>query len=95
MDGQKINVKIDGRSYIYVVNSEEKEIAIRKAAESVNEKIKQLSSTYKERGPLDIVTIAALNEGIERFMNSSKSTSDIEGYEKLSADLANYVESLK
>lgn len=95
MDGQKINVKIAGRSYIYVVKSEDKEEIIRKAAASVNEKIKQLSTAYKGRGPLDIVTIAALNEGIERFQAQAVNTSDADGYEKLSADLANYIESLK
>jgi len=88
-------VKIAGRSYLYVVKSEEQEQIIRKAAASVNEKIMQLSNTYKERSPLDIVTIAALNEGIEKLQAGAKSSQDMGGYEKLSADLANYVESLK
>lgn len=86
---------IAGRSYVYVVKSEEQEEIIRKAAASVNEKIMKLSNAYKNRGPLDIVTIAALNEGIEKFQSGNRSSQDIEAYEKLSADLANYVESLK
>lgn len=91
----RIKVKIADRSYNRTIHSELEEEAIRKAAQSINGKIVSLSRMYTQVPLIDIITIVALNEGIEKFEVQRKlSTSDSE-IEKLSADLKNYVESLK
>ena len=91
----KIKVKIADRCYNYTIHSELEEEAIRKAAQSVNEKISVLSAQYGGRPMIDILTIVALNEGIEKCEALLKNETDEKGMEKLAADLQNYVDSLK
>lgn len=90
-----IKVKIADRSYSQTIHSELEEEAIRNAAKSVNEKISALSGKFAEIPMVDILTIVALNEGIEKFELQEKMKNEERSLEKLSADLGNYVESLK
>ncbi|MCQ2166076.1 MAG: cell division protein ZapA [Bacteroidales bacterium] len=91
----RIKVKIADRSYNRTIHSELEEEAIRKAAQSINEKIASLSRLYAQVPLIDIITIVALNEGIEKFEAQRKLDENDAQTAKLSADLKNYVESLK
>lgn len=91
----KIKVKIAERCYYHTIHSELEEEAIRKAAKSVDEKISVLSARYSSIPAVDVLTIVALNEGIEKFEALLASEERNKGLEKLSADLQNYVDSLK
>lgn len=94
MDHQ-IKIKIADRCYSRVIHSEQEEEIIRKAARSVSDKIATLSETYAGIPMVDILTIVALNEGIEREELQQKADDENVGLEKLSADLSNYVDSLQ
>lgn len=91
----RIKVKIADRCYNYTIHSELEEAQIRKATQSVNEKIAELSRQYTQIPKVDIMTIVALNEAIEKSELSEKIQEDAKGLDKLSADLQNYVDSLK
>lgn len=91
----RIKVKIADRSYNRTIHSELEEEAIRKAAQGINEKIVKLSRLYTQVPLIDIITIVALNEGIEKFEVQKKLDENNSEIGKLSADLKNYVESLK
>jgi len=91
----RIKVRIGDRSYPKVITSEDEEEAIRKAAVSVNDKISLLTRAYPKVSLLDIATIAAVNEGIEKFELKRKLEKMENEMEKLSSDLQNYVDSLK
>ncbi len=91
----RIKVKIADRSYNRTIHSELEEEAIRKAAQSINGKIASLSRLYAQVPLIDIITIVALNEGIEKFEAQRKLDENDAQTAKLSADLKNYVESLK
>lgn len=90
-----IKVKIADRSYRRIIHSEEEEAAIRKAAQSVNEKIIALSQAYGGIPAIDILSIVALNEGIEKVEAMRSLDTEVAEYEKISADLQKYVDSLK
>lgn len=94
MEEHKIKVIIANRVYRWTM-SEHDEGVIRKAAQSVNAKIASLSKRYPQISPIDILTIVALNESIEGKELEARLSSAEAGYEKLDADLRNYVDSLK
>ena len=90
-----IKVKIADRCYRQTIHSEQEEAHIRTAAAGVSELIQQLSSRYPGVSVIDVLTIAALNEGIENAELRERIASDERKFEKLSADLQTYVDSLK
>lgn len=90
-----IKVKIADRVYSQTIHSELEEASVRNAARSVNDKIATLSGKYADIPMIDILTIVALNEGIEKFELQEKINGDERDLNKLSADLKNYVDSLK
>lgn len=90
-----IKVRIADRVYSRTIHSELEEEAIRKAAASVNEKIATLSGQYANIPMIDILTIVALNEGIEKFELQETMSGGEQDLMKLAADLQNYVDSLK
>ena len=94
MDEHRIKVIIADRTYRWTVSEHDEEI-IRKAAQSVNEKIASLSKRHSGITPIDILTIAALNESVEKFELGDRLAKVEAGYARLDADLQNYVDSLK
>jgi len=90
-----IKVKIADRSYRQVIHTEDEEAAIRKAAQSVNDKITALSQAYGSIPAIDILSIVALNESIEKIEAQRSGSTDQVALERLSADLQKYVDSLK
>lgn len=90
-----IKIKIADRSYRQQIHSEEEEENIRLAAASVSDLIRQLRERYPEVSAIDILTIAALNEAIEKEELKKSISSNEAGFEKLSRDLQTYVDSLK
>lgn len=91
-----IKVKIADKVYRKTIHSEEEEAAIRKAVADLNETVKNIAKDHVSTvSALDIMTIAALNIGIERVQLKSRLETLDAGYERLSADLQNYVDSLK
>lgn len=91
----KIKVKIADRIYHQTVHSEDEEEAMRKAAVALNGKISSLSSRFPNASMIDILTIIAYNESIAAFELEKKLQENEKGYDQLSADLQNYVDSLK
>lgn len=91
----RIKLKIADRSYRQVIHTEEEEACIRQAAQNVNERLAHLSSRYAGVSVIDILTIAALNESIEK-VEMQKRLSDLEAeIASMSSVLDNYVKSLK
>ena len=95
MEEHHIKVKIADRVYYQVIHSQEEEAVFRQAAQSVNRKITDLSMAYTGVTPIDILTIAALNESIERIELEQRLSGDESGLQKLSDDLQNYVDSIE
>ncbi len=94
MAEHSIKIKIADRIYPQKV-SEDKEGAIRKAAQSVDEVIREYSRAYPEVSQVDITTIVALNAVMESAELRER-ISKIEGQiERISSDLEKYVSSLK
>lgn len=93
----KITVKIAGRPYSKTIQSEDEEAIIRKAAREVNARIDEFSQggVYGKISQLDILSVVALNECIDKIESKQLMSGSDEGYEKLSADLQAYVDSLK
>lgn len=82
--------------YSGVIHSEEEEADIRNAAANLNETVAKLAKTYANtRTALDIMTVSAMNIGIEREEYKRKLEQLQSKCDKLSADLQNYVDSLK
>lgn len=94
MEEHRIKVIIANRTYRWTMSEHDEEV-IRKAAQSVNAKIASLSKRYPQISPIDILTIVALNESIEGVELQARLSSADAGYERLDADLKNYVDSLK
>lgn len=91
-----IKVRIADKVYRKTIHSEEEEAAIRQAATDLNETLEKISKAQSSTvSAVDIVTIAALNIGIERIELRNRLDNLTRGYDKLSADLQNYVDSLK
>ena len=91
----RIKVKISDRIYVKHIASEDEEAAVRKVVADINESISQLSQTHPNVSVIDILTIVALNEGIERVKLGNALDKNCAEYNKLAADLENYVSSLK
>lgn len=90
-----IKVKIADKVYRKTIHSEEEEAAIRKAVSELNDIVSLISKDYTKVTAVDIMTIAALNIGIEKVELRKRLEELDKGYGKLSADLQRYVDSLK
>lgn len=92
----KIKIRIDNKVYNGTIHSEEEEANIRKAVADVNETVAKIAKDYANKvTSLDIMTIAALNIGIERVEFKNRLEELQRKCDKLSADLQSYVDSLK
>lgn len=94
MEEHRIKVKIADRVYSQTV-SQDKEAAIRKAAASVDEVIREYSRSYPEVSQIDIATIVALNAVIESASVKERLEKLESEVNRLSSDLKKYVDSLK
>lgn len=94
MEEHKIKVKIADRIYPQTV-SEDNEAAIRKAARSVDEVIREYTRTYPGVSQIDIATVVALNAAMESEMLKEKLSVMEEKIGSLSDTLEKYVGSLK
>lgn len=94
MEEHRIKVKIADRIYPQTV-SEDNEAAIRKAARSVDEVIREYTRTYPEVSQIDISTVVALNAAMESEILKEKLARMEEKIGVLSDMLEKYVDSLK
>lgn len=94
MEEHRIKVKIADRVYPQTV-SEDNEAAIRKAARSVDEVIREYTRTYPGVSQIDISTVVALNAAMESEILKEKIALMEEKISSLSDMLEKYVGSLK
>lgn len=94
MEEHRIKIKIADRIYSQTV-SEDKEAAIRKAARSVDETIREYSRNFPEVSQLDIATVVALNAAMECERLREELDNTRGEIERVGAALKQYVESLK
>lgn len=94
MEEHRIKVKIADRVYPQTV-SEDNEAAIRKAARSVDEVIREYTRTYPGVSQIDISTVVALNAAMESEILKEKLALMEEKISSLSDMLEKYVGSLK
>lgn len=94
MEEHRIKIKIADRIYPKTV-SEDKEAAIRNAARSVDEVIREYSRSYPEVSQLDIATIVALNAAMESEHLREKLEKMEAQIDRMTSDLQKYVDSLK
>lgn len=94
MEEHRIKVKIADRVYPQTV-SEDNEAAIRKAARSVDEVIREYTRTYPGVSQIDISTVVALNAAMESEILKEKLALMEEKISGLSDMLEKYVGSLK
>jgi cell division protein ZapA (FtsZ GTPase activity inhibitor) len=81
MDSLSIKVNIGGRVYPLTIDPKEEE-SIRKAAESINNNIKELQDNYAVRDTQDLLAMTAL----QYATTVTKEKKDVE-YSKLQEDL--------
>lgn len=91
----KIRIKINDRSYVKVIQSEDEEAQIRAAAREIEADINQLQATRSSIPLVDIATVVALNKCIDKNLALRGREEDRALCERVSADLCRYVDSLK
>jgi cell division protein ZapA (FtsZ GTPase activity inhibitor) len=89
--GQKITLKIAGRDYSLTAQSEEQEATLRRAADTINNRLDAYTLSHPGKTALELMSLVALNETLFR-MNVQK---EIEQYksseEQLGQDLDRYL----
>ncbi|MBK5285499.1 MAG: cell division protein ZapA [Bacteroidia bacterium] len=76
MKGQTINLSIANRSYPLVVTSEEERKSLVKAAESVNERIRQYEKDYAVIDRQDLLAMTALHIAAELLTSKHQAKSN-------------------
>jgi len=76
MKGQTINLSIANRSYPLVVSNEEERTSLVKAAESVNERIRQYEKDYAVIDRQDLLAMTALHIAAELLNNKHQAKSN-------------------
>ena len=74
MKGQTINLSIANRSYPLVVHDEEQRKSLVKAAEAVNERIRQYEKDYAVIDRQDLLAMTALHLAAELLNNKRHTT---------------------
>jgi len=93
--GHKIRVKVNDRSYIKVIQTEDEEAQIRAAAREIEADINELQAISPSISLVDIATVVAMNKCIAKNLAIRSRAEDDQQYERISADLQRYVDSLK
>jgi cell division protein ZapA (FtsZ GTPase activity inhibitor) len=89
---QSINVIIADRSYPLQVKSPEHEEMIRKAAADINQRVKYYLEKFPTKGMVEVLTLVALNIGIQNCGLQKQVDSAIEDEVILLKELEAYLE---
>ena len=89
---QSINVTIAERTFPLKVNSPEHEELIRKAAAEINRKVKFYLEKYPTKGMVEVLSLVALNVGIQNCGLQKQVDSAVEDEAILLKELEAYLE---
>jgi len=93
--GHRIKVKVNDRSYIKVIQTEDEEAQIRAAAREIEADINELQAISPNIPLVDIATVVALNKCMTKNQVIRARAEDDSQYGRISAELQRYVDSLK
>ena len=89
---QSINVMIADRSYPVQVNSPEHEEMIRKAVADINRRVKFYLDKFPAKGMVEVLSLVALNIGIQNCGHQKQVESAIEDEAALLKELEDYLQ---
>ena len=89
---QSINVLIADRSYPLQVKSPEHEEMIRKAVDDINRRVKFYLEKYPSKGMIEVLSLVALNVGIQNCGLQKQVESAVEDEAILLKELEAYLE---
>ena len=89
---QSINVIIADRSYPVQVKSPEHEEMIRKAVSDINRRVKFYLDKFPAKGMVEVLSLVALNIGIQNCGHQKQVESAIEDEAALLKELEEYLE---
>lgn len=92
---QSITLKIAGKEYPLVVNSEEKESFYRTAAEEINAMISKYDEMYPDKSVEDKLVFEALNETVSKLSLEERTRRAAEELGKLGKELSDYLEGIE
>ena len=89
---RKISIKIGEREIQLSASSPLQEEAIRLAAITINKRLLDYSVRHSGKNPLDIMTMVALNEAVQRVLVQKELKHRDSDIEKLGEDLDRYLD---
>ena len=89
---QSINVMIADRSYPVQVKSPEHEEMIRKAVADINRRVKFYLEKFPSKGMVEVLSLVALNIGIQNCGHQKQVESAIEDEAALLKELEDYLQ---
>lgn len=95
MAEQRITIRISGRDYVLKVSSPDKEEVIRRAADTINQKVQSYQKTFVGKAEVDILSFVSLNECITSIQTQKQMEELRREVESLQNQLKSYIDNIE